>query len=109
MVIVDEAVHQYLYEELKKNEILYVSRGVDTKELAAAFIAVAEAAHVIVVTLSELIRNRAAWFDEYYFSRDPFEILEGKKHAHRLDFTRPIITHQVLDRRPRQLIKKIIH
>lgn len=29
-------------------------------------------------------------------------------HKYKLDFTRPVIRHQVMDRRPKQLIKKII-
>lgn len=33
---------------------------------------------------------------------------EGREQLYKLDFTRPIIQHQVTDRRPR-LIRKVIH
>lgn len=105
----DETIKNYIDEELKKHEILYVSYDIDGDQLTSAIIAVAETARVIITTMSESLRDIAKWFDGYDFSLDPFEIIEGKKQAHRLDFTRPTIKHQVLDRKPRQLIKKIIH
>ena len=36
-------------------------------------------------------------------------IYKNRKQIHKYDFSRPIIKHQVLDRKPKQLIKKIIH
>ncbi|MER2172084.1 MAG: hypothetical protein ABS938_15810 [Psychrobacillus psychrodurans] len=50
---------------------------------------------------------KATWFDEYHQMVEKKENLY--KHQRHMNFTRNKITHQVIDRRPKQMIRKIIH
>lgn len=105
----DEATKQYIDDELKKNAILYASYGIDTEQLAVAIVVVAEAARAISERLNEAFGNIISWFDEYNLSLDSSEFHKTEKLGYKLSFVRPIIKHQVLDRKPKQLIKKIIY
>lgn len=56
-----------------------------------------------------LMENTMIWFDEYNAALENVQEQKRKKELHKLIFIRPLIQHQVLERKPQQLIRKIIY
>lgn len=54
----------------------------------------------------EGIKPNMVVYDEWH-KKEPER--KKRKALYKLDFNRPLIKHQVLDRKPKQLIKKVIH
>ena len=112
----DETSKQYIEQEVQKHQLIIVANGFDTTQITTAIIALAEAFEVVFETISENLRPLAQWLEEYGLSFDQYnlflsqtEFAEEKAKRHKIDFTRPVIRHQVISRKPKHLIKKIIH
>lgn len=109
MIYLDETSKQYIEQEVQKHQLIIVANGFDTTQIKIAIIALTEAFEIVFETISENLRPLAQLFDEYNLSLDQIEFAEEKAKRHKMDFTRPIIRHQVISRKPNHLIKKIIH
>ncbi|MEK5148784.1 hypothetical protein MKX53_17525 [Psychrobacillus sp. FSL K6-4615] len=64
-----------------------------------------------VKQFAEWIKNNWSWLKEKCVELYQLEEKKQKatKNQHHLNFSRKKITHQVIDRRPKQMIRKIIH
>lgn len=106
----EEAIKQYIEDEIKENPVLYASVfGINTAQVATAVAAFIEVARVMSGQLTEAFETMRIMLNEYNFAIEQFSVIEKKKQVHKLSLARPIIKHQVLNRKPKRLIKKIIH
>lgn len=64
-----------------------------------------------VKQFAEWIKNNWSWLKEKCVELYQLEEKKQKtkKNQHHLNFSRKKIMHQVIDRRPKQMIRKIIH
>lgn len=105
----DEAIKQYIEDDIQENAIIYASVfGINTAQVAAAVESFMEAARVISKHINETFENLRLLLNEYNLWIEKNTVVEKKKQVHKLNLARPIIKHQVLDRKPRQLIKRVI-
>ena len=81
------------------------------RALTDAFLNVAQAISELTALFSFFSDDKkealVEWWETLQSSNEELS-REWKRDLHKLDFTRPKIQHQVLDRKPKNLIKKII-
>lgn len=106
--MLEEIQKQAIEQEVRKHEIVIVSRGFTVEQMTTAIFNMIQAFKIIGETFEEQIKKLSIWFDEYNLALDEFPKREVKNEIYKLDFARPIICHQVLSRKPKRLIKKII-
>lgn len=86
--------------------------GMSTSEVIVIVERFSKVAQEIVTALSKAFEPVIKLFRQvadYLEESDLGEVdREHKRELHKLNFTRPNIRHQVLERKPRNLIKKII-
>lgn len=105
-----EDFHEKAIElEVRMHESIIVSSGYTVEQITTAIVNMANAFEVVVTTAAEQMNELAKWFDEYNFELQEYFEQESKREVYKLDFTRTIIRHQVLTRKPKMLIKKVIH
>ena len=96
-------------ESEKRLIAIATSVGIERQEVILIFENIAEAAVKILVAFTELIESAFEVLKPLVEAVSEFEIEnENRKELYKLDFQRPRIQHQVLNRKPRNLIKKII-
>ena len=111
------------YELENSEKIIVVAASADnsfsTAEIAEAIATMATAFHVAVEFIENSMRAFAEMFEEMkpcvielFENIKEFHEKEAERDYHRelykLDFKRPEIKHQILCRKPRHLVKKII-
>lgn len=94
---------------MQENESIQTELQIRSEALRKALQQLAEAFNEAFGPIFEEVRRIFGVLKEY--ANEASERIEAdrkKQKLHKLDFTRPIIQHQVTDRRPR-LIRKVIH
>lgn len=107
--MLEEFQKQAIEQEVRKHEAVIVSAGFSIEEVTTAFINMTKVFVVVIETIEKQVKEISKWFDEYNFAFEEIHETEIKREMYKLDLTRPIIRHQVLNRKPKRLIKKIIH
>ncbi|MEG0470762.1 MAG: hypothetical protein RR588_00350 [Solibacillus sp.] len=100
---------QVIEQEVRKHEAVLVSAGFSIEEVTTAFINTTKVFVVVIETIEKQVKEISKWFDEYNFALEEIHETEIKREMYKLDFSRPVIRHQVIDRKPKRLIKKVIH
>lgn len=79
-------------------------------DLQKAFLDFANAMDVLAKAIQKIIQHAKLIFErlEEFDWSAYYEALKKRKAIYKLDFTRPKIQHQVLERKPQKLILKII-
>lgn len=97
-----------LEKEVEKHSFAIVSLGYSNTEVVAAVISFAEAFSVVVSKFQEMIKSLSDNLSDALDFFEDFSELAIKKEKYKLDLKRPLIRDQVIERKPRHLIKKII-
>lgn len=104
--MLEEFRKQAIEQEVRKHEIVIVSAGYNGDQVTKVIIAMVEAVAVVIEIIEELAEKVSEWFKESNFLLKEMEI---NREMYKLNLSRPIIRDQVMDRKPKRLIKKIIH
>lgn len=84
-------------------------RGKSLEDVMAAIETISSMFGTAIKIMKRSMENVTMWFDEYYSALEYVQEQKRKRELHKLIFIRPVIHHQVLERKPKQLIRKVIH
>lgn len=96
-------------EKMIELESDFSLKGMSLEEVMAAVETFFSMFGAAIKLIKRSIENVMMWFDEYCDELENVQEQKRKRELHKLIFKRPVIQHQVLERKPQQLIKKIIY
>lgn len=108
--IIEICNHQHLEEDERVHELSVIS-GLDTKKIIEALKSLAQIFTNMLNAFKEAIdplRKGLIDIVEQVDFDDFFNENKHKRKLYKMDFTKPKVQHQVLNRKPRYLVKKVI-
>lgn len=108
--IIEICNHQHLEEDERVQELSVIS-GLDTKKIIEALKSLAQIFTNMLNAFKEAIdplwKGLIDIVEQVDFD-DFFNENKHKRELYKMDFTKPKVQHQVLNRKPRYLVKKVI-
>lgn len=109
MGVLEDSTNQLIEQEVRKHEIVIVSAGYNVDQVTEAIVGLAKAFTIVIENIEEQTKKLFELFGQCNFAFEEIQEREIKREMYKLDFSRPVIRHQVIDRKPKRLIKKVIH
>lgn len=105
----EELQKQKIEQEVRKYEDVVANAGYSVDQLTEVIANIVEGFTVVFESFKEQMERLRELFEAYNFTLEEIHKTEVKRDLHKINFTRPVIRHQVIDRKPKRLIKKVIH